>query len=334
MFLNGLAGRRLSDPLNSAVVPWITDFKSPSGTLRDLTKSKYHLSKGEAQLNANYKAPISEGKISDELFHGHMMSSIGECGTNVTELVEAMGSIVDEPSTVCLRDDDNISCREVTGSTSQLDVEKPLSIKTWSPLSFQPHHLLDMMPNLAYYTYMARRTPKPTLVRFVRPVYRPHEFASSMSRLYESTPDECIPEFFTDPSVFTSIHPDMPDLSLPSWCPNPDEFIKYHSSLLESESVSSRLHHWIDLTFGYKLIGKAAVEAKNVHLELAGSQSTPRRSGVVCIFRTPHPHRIPESQLVTYFLDKCPFINGPCHSTTDRAEQTKSGMHDADTEVC
>ncbi|KAF7233929.1 hypothetical protein EG68_12472, partial [Paragonimus skrjabini miyazakii] len=268
IFLNGLAGRRSGDPLNSAVLPWITDFTSPSGTLRDLTKSKYHLSRGEAQMDANYKVPISGGKTPDGLLHSHMLPSIRECGTTVAELVETMGesgifvnvcdcikdSIINAPPTACLRDDDNIiSDRDDMDSFSQLDVEKPLSVETWSPSSFQPHHLLDMMPNLAYYTYMARRTPKPTLVRFVRPVYRPQEFASSMSRLYESTPDECIPEFFTDPSVFTSIHPDMPDLSLPPWCSNPDEFIKYHSSLLESESVSSRLHHWIDLTFGYKV---------------------------------------------------------------------------------
>ncbi|KAF6777028.1 hypothetical protein AHF37_05942, partial [Paragonimus kellicotti] len=142
MFLNGLAGRRLGDPLNS--------------TLRDLTKSKYHLSKGEAQLDANYKVPISETLVSDGLLRGHMLPSISECGTNVTELVETMGNIIKEPPTACLRDDDNIiSGREDTGSTSQLDVEKSLPIETWSPLSFQPHHLLDMMPNIAYYTYMA-----------------------------------------------------------------------------------------------------------------------------------------------------------------------------------
>ena len=40
---------------------------------------------------------------------------------------------------------------------------------------------------------------------------------NSMPRLFEWTPDECIPEYYTDPSVFVSIHDNMDDMGIISF---------------------------------------------------------------------------------------------------------------------
>ncbi|XP_078323505.1 neurobeachin-like protein 1 isoform X4 [Crassostrea virginica] len=53
-------------------------------------------------------------------------------------------------------------------------------------------------------------------------------------------------------------------VALPRWAKSPEDFIHKHRKALESEYVSANLHNWIDLIFGYKQKGPAAVEALNV----------------------------------------------------------------------
>lgn len=213
MVLNTLAGRRHGDPNFHPVVPWVIDFSTPFA-FRDLTKSKFRLTKGDAQLDHTY--------------------------------------------------------------TSE-----------------EPHHITNLLTDLTYYSYKARCTPISVLKRYVRSQFVAKEYPDSIERMFSWSPDEAIPEFYLDPTVFHSIHPNMPHLQVPAWAKGDvDFFLQLHREAIESPQVSATLHHWIDLTFGYQLSGAAAISAKNVPLHTSAHQG-----GFVQLFAHPHPPRSTPSVL-------------------------------------
>ncbi|KAJ5077279.1 hypothetical protein M0811_00599 [Anaeramoeba ignava] len=150
------------------------------------------------------------------------------------------------------------------------------------------YHISEGLSEVSYFVYLARITPLPILRKFVRSNYNPKEYPISIERLYSWTSDEAIPEFFNNPEIFKSIHSDMPDLAIPSWANSYEDFCNIHMKLLESEYVSQNLHDWIDIVFGYKLSGKAGLEAKNI---TQTNFSTPHSHGFIQLFSNPHPSR-------------------------------------------
>ena len=89
---------------------------------------------------------------------------------------------------------------------------------------------------------------------------------------------ELIPEFFYLPEFLSNLNnfdlgklqsnnKYLNDVQLPPWAHHShEEFIRVHRLALESDYVSANLHKWIDLIFGYKQTGQAAVDALNVFM--------------------------------------------------------------------
>lgn len=97
---------------------------------------------------------------------------------------------------------------------------------------------------------------------------------------------ELTPEFFYLPEMFTNVNgydfgtsetsgEVVNDVVLPPWAKgDPSIFVAKHREALESAYVSEHLHQWIDLIFGYKQRGDAAIQATNVfhHLSYQGAK--------------------------------------------------------------
>uniref|UniRef100_A0A8C9EZH6 Neurobeachin like 1 n=1 Tax=Pavo cristatus TaxID=9049 RepID=A0A8C9EZH6_PAVCR len=104
-----------------------------------------------------------------------------------------------------------------------------------------------------------------------------HSIPATWQALMDNPNDvkELIPEFFYFPEFLENQNgfnlgqlqiskEAVNDVVLPRWAHSPEDFIYKHRKALESEYVSAHLHEWIDLIFGYKQRGPAAVEALNV----------------------------------------------------------------------
>jgi Beige/BEACH domain/Neurobeachin beta propeller domain len=141
-----------------------------------------------------------------------------------------------------------------------------------------------------------------------------HNCLHNSSDVKELTPEFFyLPEFLENRDRFRfGEHGHMDDVELPPWARgDAREFIRLHRLALESDYVSANLHHWVDLIFGYKSRGQAAVQAHNLFyflnypgaVDLALVEDPVQRRSLEAqihnfgccprqLFRKPHPVRV------------------------------------------
>jgi len=149
---------------------------------------------------------------------------------------------------------------------------------------------------------------------------------------------ELIPEFFNAGNDFdflinarglqlgaTQNGDRVDDVHLPPWAKSARDFVKKNRKGLESDHVTRMLPRWIDLIFGFKSRGEAAMEADNLFhqmaylgpTELAGMQTEEERFqaelqatefGIVpdLLFVGPHPlrHEKAESDFISHDIGR------------------------------
>ena len=113
------------------------------------------------------------------------------------------------------------------------------------------------------------------------------------------------------------------DVELPKWAKSAEDFIGKNQQALESEYVSSHIHEWIDLIFGYKQRGQAAIENYNVFyyltyegvIDIDSIEDPITRSSIESqiinfgqtpsqLFDKPHPRRKTMQEIKSKYLNK------------------------------
>ncbi|KAJ5066342.1 beige/beach-related [Anaeramoeba ignava] len=131
-------------------------------------------------------------------------------------------------------------------------------------------------------SYLVRCEPFTTLFiklndgKFDRADRMFHSLPETWRNCMTSTSDvkELIPEFFYFPEFLENQNnfalgkrqdkQELNDCILPKWAKSAEEFVHINRLALESEYISSNLHKWIDLIFGYKQQGEEAIRAGNL----------------------------------------------------------------------
>lgn len=261
MYLNSCAGRSCVDLTQYPVFPWVLqdytseelqDLEDPS-IYRDFTKPMGAM--GERRATQYYDRYLTMQEFYRDSFQQN-------------QLFEEDDN--DEKDTMKVSRDGRSNAGNSTSSPP------PFFYGThYSCAGYVLHYLVRLQPfaNMSL-TLQGGHFDKPDRLFY-------HMENSWKSASQENLQDvrELIPEFFYLPDFLknqngfhfgtTQRGNAIGDVVLPPWSRgSAEEFIRLHRAALESNYVSNQLPAWIDLIFGFKQRGKAAIEARNVFLHI------------------------------------------------------------------
>jgi hypothetical protein len=155
---------------------------------RDLSISQYHRIKGDAQLSQTYAMSAAAAAAATGLAPGERYNTC--YNTHASRRPWAWpggwGDAASPLSTAAAADGSSGDAAAAAAATAIVP----------------PHHISnEPMSELSYAIYMARRLPVELLVSLVRRSFRPAEYPASIEVLYLSSPDEALPQFYSDPKA-------------------------------------------------------------------------------------------------------------------------------------
>lgn len=216
-----------------------------------------------------------------------------------------------------------------TGTEQQADNDDPLLTKPfhygthYSSAAITLHYLMRLEPFTTYFRNLhdGKFDHADRLFASIQGAWKSAAGVEGAQNGGTQDVKELTPEFFYLPAFLRNLNScnfgrdqsglSVGDVALPPWANgSPAEFVRLNREALESSFVSASLHHWIDLIFGYKQQGTAAVEACNVfyHLTYEGAvdldaiKDPATKRAIVAqiaefgqtpsqLFKSPHPAR-------------------------------------------
>ncbi|KAI8736726.1 protein FAN [Biomphalaria glabrata] len=269
------------------------------------------------------------------------LNSLADRSFNDLAQYPVMPWVIQDYSSSKLDLDDEDSYRDLSKPIGALNKERLDRIKERLPDLPEPKFLYGSHYSTPGYVlfYLARIAPEYVLClqngKFDHPDRMFNNFFDTWNNVLCGASDfkELIPEFYSGngdfllhrgPVTFGFRNDGRPvgDVELPPWASSPAELVTVLRKALESDVVSRKIHHWIDLVFGYQQRGEEAWKADNVFyyltyegaIDLDSIQDASERRSLETqimefgqtpkqLFKGPHPQRFKSQNIPSYILE-------------------------------